>query len=183
MDFNPNDYTAVGKLLKPFAVKGEIKVMPLTFDLDRLSLLNKIFIQSPRKASDIKELTIESARTKQDLWFVKFEEITSPEDAKRFNGWIILIHNDERLPLEEGEFYLSDLEGFQVESSGGTDLGTVKEVIEYPTANTFHIKYQGQDIMAPWIDECIVDIDDTRQVVIVNTHFLSETYEFLKSIE
>ncbi len=179
MDFNPNDYTAVGKLLKPFAVKGEIKVMPLTFDLNRHTHLQKVYIQSPQKETEVIELTIDSVRVKQDTWFIKFEEIDTPEEGKRYNSWAMLIPNEDRLPLEEGEFYLSDLEGFTMITDNGITLGPVIEVIEYPSVNSFHVKYNSEDIMAPWLDECVLNIDEEKKTITVSVEFLSATYEFL----
>jgi len=49
-----------------------------------------------------------------DLWVLKFEGISTPEEAKVLNGYQMMIKADEREPLTEDEYYIQDLVGMEV---------------------------------------------------------------------
>ena len=86
----------------------------------------------------------------------------------------------ERLPAPEGEYYLDDLEGFRVKLEDGRDIGEVLEVEELPTVNAFHVKFDAafqrefsaKTILAPWIDDCVLDVDEDGKSIIFSADYL-----------
>lgn len=171
-------FVIVGEIQKPHGVKGEAKVRPETHDLDRYQDLAEIWLGNP-KTGEIIEAFVESARPQGEGWLLKFEDINTPEQLREYQFWVVLIDEEDRLELEEGQYYLSDLAGLKVLDSTGAERGKVIEVHDYPSVNVFELKIKGKTVMAPWVEGCIGDIDLENGTVQVDFEFLKDTYDFL----
>jgi 16S rRNA processing protein RimM len=168
-------YTIIGEIQKPHGVRGDIKVRSETDDPSRFGKVNKLFLANPR-TKHIKEVHLESFRVSGETLFLRLEEFNAPEPIAehRFNLFCIL--DEERAPLEEGQFYLSDLEGLPVLDQNDEEIGTVLEVIEYPANDVFEIQTKTKKILAPWVDDCIIDISLEDNFLKIDTDFLGDMY-------
>ena len=116
------------------------------------------------------DLKIEDSKQANDIWLLKFEGYDTPESLTHFVNGDVMIPESERLPAPEGEYYIDDLEGFRVHTEDGRDIGEVLSVEELPTVNAFNIRFDdafqsefsSKSILAPWIDDCVLDIDVHR---------------------
>lgn len=167
-----SQYITVGQLAKPFGLQGEIKAWPATHDPERCQQLGTVYLQLSEK--DIREMQVEYAHCRGDGWILKFTGINSPEAVREFGGAQILIPPQERLPLPPGQYYFSDLEGLGAIDEKGTQRATVLRVEEHPSVNVFVLQMPDREILAPWIDDCIGEIDLNRRTVCVNFSYLSE---------
>ena len=176
-----DDYVAIAKLLKPFKLKGEIKAIPMSFDLDRHELLEDVFLQKP-DTDKLIPVTVEDSREHMGTWFFKFQDIDSPEEADQFRNHTLYIHKDERLELEEGEYYFSDLAGLSVFNEAGKKVGKVKRVIEHPTINNFEVRVRGKYALIPWNEECVKEINLEEQKIVMDFSFMTSVYPFLEEL-
>ena len=84
------------------------------------------------------------------------------------------------LSSENSEYYIDDLEGFRVHTEDGRDIGEVLSVEELPTVNAFNIKFNEafqsefskKPVFAPWIDDCVLDIDDEGEFIVCDAAYL-----------
>ena len=172
------EYITVCQLMRSHGVKGYIKAMPLTHDLTRHEKLSDVMLKKTN--GEMVQLTLEDSRLANNLWLLKFKGYDTPESVAHFVNRDLMIPESERLPLPEGEFYLDDLEGFRVKLEDGTDIGEVLEVEELPTVNAFHIKfapefqkaYSSKTILAPWIDDCDLNVDGDGKFITCDKDYL-----------
>ena len=172
------EYITVCQLMRTHGVKGYIKAMPLTHDLNRHESLEKVRLRKTN-GEEI-DLELEDSKLANTLWLLKFKGYDTPESLVHFVNGDLMIPESERLPAPEGEYYIDDLEGFRVHTEDGTDIGEVLEVQELPTVNAFHIRfdeafqseYSSKSILAPWIDDCVLDIDEDGEFIVCDAAYL-----------
>ena len=172
------EYITVCQLMRTHGVKGYIKAMPLTHDITRHKSLGDVVLKKTN--GETLELTLEDSRQANDIWLLKFKGYDTPESVAHFVNGDVMIPESERLPAPEGEYYIDDLKGFRVHTEDGTDIGEVLEVQELPTVNAFHIRfdeafqpeYSSKSILAPWIDDCVLDIDEDGGFIVCDSAYL-----------
>lgn len=172
------EFITVCQLMRAHGVKGYIKAMPLTHDLTRCKSLKDVRVQ--KRNGEVLELTLEEAKQANNLWLLKFKGFDTPEALSPLVNGDVMIPESERLPLPEGEYYLDDLEGFRVHTEDGRDVGEVIEVQELMTVDAFLIKFDlavqsefsSKSILAPWIDDCVLDIDEDGEFIVCDAAYL-----------
>lgn len=133
----PDGFTAVGEVLKAHGLRGGLKVLPLSWDRNRLAAVGHVHAW---KSGEMRTLAIDDFRMLGDLWLLRFVEITSPEDAKDWAGTILCVPDDEVKRPEDGRWIHADLLGFAVRSEHGAPLGRVEDVVELPTCLALRIQ-------------------------------------------
>lgn len=172
------DYITICELMRTHGVKGYIKAKPLTYDLTRHSKLKAVKVKKVN--GEVLDLELEDSKLAATLWHLKFKGFDTPESVQALVNGEVLIPESERLPAPNGEYYLDDLEGFRVRTEDGRDIGEVLDVQELPTVNAFNIKFdltaQGEfsnkPILAPWIDDCILEINEQGSYIVCDADYL-----------
>lgn len=164
--------------MRTHGVKGYIKAMPLTHDLSRHENLKNVLLK--KQNGETIELTLEDSKLAHDLWLLKFKGYDTPESISHFVNGDLMIPESERLPAPEGEFYIDDLQGFRVHTEEGLDIGEVLEVEQLPSVNAFNIrfekdfqsKFSSKNILAPWVKDCVKEIDEDGKFIVCNASYL-----------
>ena len=173
-----HSYTLVGIVSKPFGIKGELKVVPKSFDFERHRLLKKVLLLNS-KTNEHCTLEVTDTRFSRGIWFLRFKDYNAPEPLKKFRGWHLLIPDAERLPTPKGSYYVSDLVDLDViDPTTQECCGKVVDVLEFPANQNFVLSINGKEIMAPWIDDCIGEIDLTNRRIFVKMDYLKELLGF-----
>jgi len=167
--FKMEEFVTIGRLMRPHGVRGQIKCMPETHDASRHSKLTRVFAIQGDKST---ELILEKSSLAGSIWLLKFVGYDSPESIAPFVNAEIAVPFSERIPAPEGEYYFSDLVGFDAINSKGEVFAKVLSVESLPTVNAFCIRYQGKEIYAPWIDDCIGVIDTEKHTVQMSESYL-----------
>src|SRR5262249_36588585 len=90
------------------------------------------------------------------VWF-KFRGIDSMTDAEPWRGAEVRIRKEERLQLEPGEFFLSDLEGCEVlERATGESVGIVTGWSDGGPSGLLEV---GKSLLIPFTRSICVGID------------------------
>ncbi len=165
-----DSFVAVGRLMRTHGIFGDILCKPLTHDFERHSLLKKVYLELSN--GEIKEAFISHSETYNFLWKFHFEGFNSPELIQPFVNAHVLVPESERLPLPEGQFYFSDFENFEAVDKEGNLLGKVLSAQEMPSVNVFNLLIKDQEIAAPWIDDCILNIDMENKKIVVELDYI-----------
>lgn len=171
------DLIVIGRFMRPHGVQGYIKCMPETHDLNRYTRLTSLFVYQKQK---LLSLEIEDSKIQNGVWLFKFKGFDSPESLKVFTNQEALILNSERIPAPPGHIYFSDAADFQVALEDGTIVGKVLEMIELPSVNAFCIRFNSpfdklfssQEILVPWIDACVVKMNEESKTIFCDELFL-----------
>jgi 16S rRNA processing protein RimM len=158
----------MGRIVKPHGVLGELKVAPETDDPDRFHSLEAVHVgpdEGSTSSFDIVSVRLQSTRYGITV-LLQLEGVTSREAAEALGKQRIFASQDDLPPLEDGEFYYSDLIGLSVETLEGESVGSVVDVFERPGQDLLVIQRpQGGRVMLPFVPEIVPDIDMENSIL------------------
>jgi 16S rRNA processing protein RimM len=147
----------IGKVVKPFGVKGEMKIEPMTDFPERFTGLTRVYLVSPSGKEVACE--VKSVRYAGGAPYLLFSGYDSPEKAKAINGWFIKVPEEEAVPLPEGTYYWFELIGMEVVSDAGEKLGTIVDIFETGSNDVYVLKQDGKETYIPATREVIRLVD------------------------
>ncbi len=155
----------IGKAVKPFGVKGEIKIEPLTDFPERFKKLRRVYLVSPVGKEFACE--VRSVRYAGDEMYLQFVGYDSPEKAKALNGWLIKVPEEEAVPLPDGSFYWFELVGMEVVTESGEGLGTIVDIFETGSNDVYVLKKGRKETYIPATKEVIRQVDRKAKRMII----------------
>lgn len=151
------DLLQIGVITSTHGIRGEVKVFPTTDDNNRFKQLKDCFIEYKNEMIPVKA---KGCKFFKNMVILQFEGIDNINDIEKYKQCGIYVDRKHAVPLEKGEYFITDLIGMQVFSDDGKDLGILKEVI--PTgANDVYVVVDENDkeLLLPAIKECILLVD------------------------
>lgn len=147
----------VGVITTTHGIKGEVKVFPTTDDIKRFDYLKKAYIDSKEGLIQVK---VAGVRYFKNLAILKFKGINDINDVEKYKKCPLLVTREDAVPLEEGEYYITDIIGINAVSEDGTLLGTIKDVLQTGANDVYIIGTDDKkEILVPAIKECILNVD------------------------
>ena len=141
---------------RPHGVRGELKITAKTeFIKERFVVGNPLYLELDGK---VEEYILKSIRKNNDAYLIQFEGITNMNEIEHLRHANILIDYDELHELPEGQHYFIDLVGLEVYVEDEL-LGVVKEMFDTPAHPIMKVKAAERDIMIPYVDRFIKDVD------------------------
>ena len=146
----------VARITDAFGVKGQVKIR--TFTEESQTLLE--FKNWTVSGIEIGERSFEVVAVKfqNNHVIATFRGLTTREEALELKGCEILIPLSALPQLPPGNYYWNELIGLTVANADGTDLGTVKEIIE-TGANDVLVVHGEKTHLIPYLDSVIVEVD------------------------
>lgn len=157
----------IGRVVKPFGVKGEMKIEPMTDFPERFKKLRRVTLVS----SAGREMAAEVLTVRYDAGgnlFLVFNGYDSPEKAKELNGWFITVPREEAVPLPEGRYYHFELVGMEVFSESGEKLGIIVDVFETGSNDVYVMKHGRKETYLPATKEIIKQIDRSQKRMVIH---------------
>jgi len=150
------EFLAIGKLLRPHGVRGEIHFALWTDFPERLKPGKLVYVGKAYRAVHIKSL-----RGHQMEPLIAFDEIGDREEAGQFRNQVVFVRTADLPPLPEDEIYQHQLIGLRVvQDEDDLILGVVAEILETGANDVFLVRREmGADLLLPDIDPVILKID------------------------
>ena len=102
------------------------------------------------------------------------ERIEEAEPLRNAKLWLPLSELPE---LASDQFYFHEVIGFQVIDANMGPLGTVENFYELPQQNVLAMRYQGQEVLIPVVDELVSHADtEARQLFVSLPEGLLDIY-------
>ena len=118
-------WIAIALLGKTRGNRGEVTALALGNKPERYQALGKVYLAGGSPGCP-ERLAVETAWFHSGTLIFKFRGVDSISDAEKLTGAEVRVPLSERVGLEPGEFFLSDLEGCQVvDRRTGETLGSV----------------------------------------------------------
>jgi 16S rRNA processing protein RimM len=126
------ELVAVARVVKVRGVRGEVAAELLTDYPERFKRTEELIAVSASGGRET--LRVEQSRLHAGRVLLKFAGYETPEAARELVGRELCVPESEAVELGEGEFFDWQLAGCRVETVGGRELGTVREVWHYGAA-------------------------------------------------
>ena len=156
-------FPLIGQAVKPQGVRGEIKVLPATDDVERFCDLENVFLDE--KGEICKK--VESARTREGFAYVKLEGVDDRDEAECLRGCSLYIDRAHAVPLPEGRYYISDLIGMRVEDETGAELGRLSDVMQAGGNDVYEVA-GGRTFRFPALKRVLKSVDVENGVYVVS---------------
>jgi len=147
-------FLAVGRVLRPHGVRGEVCAEVHTAYPERFYVYKTLYLGPSYTPYPLK-----SCRFHQDMVLLTLKGINDRDQAEALRNQWAWISRSEAIPLKEGEFYLYQAIGFRVVTDDGKDLGRVTEIIETGANDVLVVKGTHGQVLLPLIPDVLVEAD------------------------
>lgn len=155
---------ALGAVARPHGVRGELRIH--RFNPDSMLLLDRETVWLRQDGRE-REVRVERARLHGKLVLLTLEGVRGRDAAEALRGAEVCVPREELPPPDEDELYHVDLVGLSAVREDGTAVGTVSDVIQYPSVDCLAVDSdEGRreiPLLEPYVRE--VDLDAGRVVL------------------
>ena len=151
------DLLQVGIITSTHGVRGEVKVYPTTDDPRRFRRLKEVVLDTGREKIN---LEIEGVKFFKQFVILKFKGLDNINDIVKYRQESLYVTRKNVVRLQRDEYFIADLIGLKVQDEDGTELGTVKDVIETGANDVYEVEMaDGRSLLLPAIKQCILNVD------------------------
>ncbi|MGQ0695634.1 MAG: ribosome maturation factor RimM [Nitrospiraceae bacterium] len=160
------DRVTVGRIERPFGVKGEVKVRSLSDVPGRFESLTHVSLVA--KNGKRMDTSVTHVRRTGTGFIVGLAGLTTPEDAGIWREGLIQVPRGTVPALPDGQFYECDLVGLAVETEEGQPIGVLEQIWELPGNHVFVVRQGAKEILIPAVKELVAAVDLERRVMTVH---------------
>ncbi len=160
----------VGVITQTHGIAGEVKVFPTTEDPARFKILKECYIV-PVDNPKITEMKAHISGVKffKNMVILRFKEFININEIEPYVKCELWIDREQAIPLEEGQFYIADVIGFDVVDDEGNRIGKLTDVLDNPANDIYEITGDdGHVYLFPGIKECILGPDMDNKILHVH---------------
>lgn len=160
------NYFRIGILSSPHGVRGEISIYPTTDDLDRFRALDICYIL---QNGEYIPLHVTGVKYKKNMPVLRFEEYNTLDEIERLRGAEIYVDREHAIALDEGEYYMADVIGFDVVSDDKR-VGTVEDFFDNEAGQSIYVIKctDGETKYVLNIPEFVRSIDFDKNIIAIN---------------
>jgi 16S rRNA processing protein RimM len=147
----------MGRITRAHGVTGELEVRPDWEESRGLLVAREVLLES--ESGQLEERVVRSSRRTPKGVLLQLVGIEDRDEAEARRGHAVRVRRELLPKLADGEYYLSDLIGAEVDSPEGP-LGRVVEVQMYPSVDAVVIEApDGSRYEQPLLDEWLAHVD------------------------
>ena len=162
-----NGYLAIGRIIAPHGIRGEVKVVVLTDFPERFKPGTHVFLGAGTEDPEARPAKIAAARPHKGGFLVKLDIVPDRNAAELVRNRYLLIPAADAMPLGEHENYLHDLIGLEVETTDGQHLGELREVLFTNANDVYVVRGPAGEVLLPAIRDVVLQVDlPARRMVV-----------------
>lgn len=162
----PEDRVILGRVVKVRGLRGDVKIVPSTWNLDRFRELDRLWCT--RKDGETILLTITTSGQDGRFVYLRFAEAPGRAEAETLLGGELFVDSDKRAPLpDDSHYYHDDVVGCQVIDKTLGPIGKVTEVLGLGFQDVFQVQGPYGEVLVPVIADVIVTLAiDQKQITV-----------------
>ena len=152
----PTEFVAVGRVLRPHGVRGELLLETLTDLPERLDEVETVYLGN---AESPEPHPLRGARLHRGQLLIRLADCTDRAAAEAHRGQLVLIRLEAAAPPPPGAYYHHQIIGLPVVTDAGETLGEVVEIIQTGSNDVYVVRGPQGEILLPALRSVILDID------------------------
>ncbi len=152
----PEDRVVIGVVVASHGLQGTLKVDLKTDFPERFESLKSCWLC--RSDGSARKVSVKRCKFTPRGILLTLEGIKTREEADDLRGATLEIPVEERWPLPEGSFYISDLVGCKAIDGDGNVIGEIEDVIR-GSQDVLSIHTVKGEILVPFVDEWVGNTD------------------------
>ncbi len=157
----------LGKVVKKYSFKGELLIKLDTDAPEIYEGMESVFVEINKKL--IPFFIEKSVLHKSTLLRVKFEDVSTDEDADTLLGAHLYLPLELLPKLTGNQFYYHEIIGFTVIDSRFGEVGTISGVNDSTAQALFEIDNNGTQVLIPILDDFIKEVDRKNKTILLDT--------------
>ncbi|GAB3834787.1 ribosome maturation factor RimM [Hymenobacter jeollabukensis] len=156
----------LGYVVKTHGLRGQMVAELDVDDVADYLDVEEVFVERPAGSGKLHRFEVERLTPQNGTRvLLKLKTVERIEDAELFRG-LKLFRPLEDLPeLADDQFYFHEVVGYTVVDANLGQLGTVETFYELPEQVLLAMRYQGQEVLIPVVDELVQHADeDTKEL-------------------
>lgn len=153
---------AIGKIVAPHGVRGDVRIIPLTDFPERFYELKQILLE------DGSSLEVEGAKPHKQFVLLKLRGLNTRNDIEHLRGKLIYVKKEDLVPLPEGHYYQFEIIGLKVYTEQGGYIGKVTDILSTGSNDVYVTEQDGQrPVLIPALKTVVhnIDLDGGKMIV------------------
>lgn len=151
----------VGQIIKAFGIRGEVKIKPITDDVERFHKLRTVFVNDT-------VYKISACRIHDGFVYAKFIGVNDRNASELLVGNMLEIDRNDAVDLPEGRYFITDLIGCDLVLSSSVHIGKIVDVLQYGAADVIVVKTDTNVCRFPFIKKLNSQVDVNSKVMRVD---------------
>jgi 16S rRNA processing protein RimM len=157
----------MGRIAAPYGVQGWCRIQPLSEDPQALLEHRTWWIECGDAGSEWEMRAVNAARMHGQALIAKLVDVATREDALGLRGRLVGVPR-ELLPRGEGEFFWSELVGFEVVNRAGVLLGVVTGLSDTGAHPVLRVQSEATEHLIPWVPVYVEAVDAPARRIVVD---------------
>ena len=153
----------VGKILRGFGIKGEVKRQIITDEPEKRFKVKKVLYL--KQDDTFSPVTITSVRYHQSNVLLSFADHPDLTSVEGYHGCELFI--DRKDIKSKDSVYAFELMNVSVYKEDGTLVGVVSDILDTGAHIVLRIKTDAKDVLIPYVDRFIVRFDQTKNILVI----------------
>jgi 16S rRNA processing protein RimM len=163
-----DDCYLLGSIGKPHGLKGFVIAFLDVDDLDAYRKVKSVLLEMPATPGKLVAYDVEKLQPQaENRVMLKLKGINRIEEAEPLRNAKLYRPLAELPKLADDQFYFHDVVGYTVIDSELGELGTVETFYELPQQDVLAMRYKGQEVLIPVVDELITRADQEAKKLYV----------------
>jgi len=150
----PPEFLAIGRVLRPHGVRGELLLEALTDFPRHLDDVGTIYLGDAAEPHPLA-----GARMHRGRLLIQLEDCVDREAAEAFRGQLVQIWFGDTAPPPPGSYYYHQIVGLAVVTEEGETLGEVTEILETGSNDVYVVNGPSGEILLPALKSVILKVD------------------------
>ncbi len=151
-------YIAVGHIVAPHGIRGEVKVELMTDFPERYRPGARLYL-GDLAGTAVTPVRVTAARPHKKAMLVKLDAVPDRNAAELLRDQYLLIPEAQIMPLGDHENYVHDLIGLEVVTADGEALGALTEILFTRANDVYVVAGPEGELLLPALREVVVQVD------------------------
>lgn len=155
----------IGQIIKAQGIKGEVKVRPITYDIDRFLKLKEVIINNT-------SFVVLSSKIRDGFIYMLLDGVCDRNAAESLTGSMLEVERKNALKLPSDKYFIVDLIGCDV-FLDEVLLGKLVDIKQYGSADVYFVEGE-KKVSFPFLKDLVACIDIAGKIIRLNPRRFSE---------